>query len=241
MPSSAKVKIGLILSFLLALSLAWQWTPVGHWLNLETIVSFQQTLQSYPGTFFWVIGGYLLSNVALFPVTVLNIATVFTFGPVWGNAYALAGWLLSAAAGYGAGRAMGRNLLQRMAGPRLNGLLRQAGRRGFLTVLTMRVLPVAPFTLVNLFVGASGIRFRDFFSASLVGRIPGTIVLGLAALQLQSVLQAPEMINLALLAGVVLLVPLAIGWSLRRLAPLNASGIRLACGAKLDSPRRGPN
>ncbi len=49
-----------------------------------------------------------------------------------------------------------------------------------MTALTLRVFPVAPFTVVNIFIGAWGIRFRDFFAASIVGRIPGIILLALA-------------------------------------------------------------
>ena len=92
----------------------------------------------------------------------------------------------------------------------LDRLIQPAGRHGFLTVLTLRVFPVAPFTLINFFVGATGIRFRDFFLASLVGRIPGIILLTLAGAQVESLLREPSVIGVVLLGLTLTLVPFAL-------------------------------
>ena len=82
----------------------------------------------------------------------------------------------------------------------------------------MRVFPVAPFTLVNFFVGASGIRFRDFFLASIVGRIPGVVMLTLAGVQIESFLRRPAMMSMVLLGLILILTPLATGWLFKRMA-----------------------
>jgi phospholipase D1/2 len=201
-----------VLLLLLSLPAAWRWTPLNQWINFEQIISWQESVQNYPGAFFLVLGAYLLGSLALFPVTILNVATVFTFGPILGNAYALSGWLASAAMGYGIGRGLGWDLLHRMAGPRLHRLVAQAGRHGFLTVLTMRVLPLAPFTLVNLFVGGSGIRFWDFFSASIVGRIPGLVILSVAGVQLEYALRSPALGSFILIGLTLVLIPLVTAW-----------------------------
>jgi phospholipase D1/2 len=152
---------------------------------------------------------------------VLNVATIVTFGPVLGNAYAAAGWLCSAALGFGIARVMGRDLVQRLARPRIQHLLHSAGRHGFLTVLSLRILPLAPFTLVNLFVGASGIRFADFFLATVIGRIPGMVTLGLFGVQLESFLRRPDVESSVLLALTILLIPLATAWLCKRFASQN--------------------
>lgn len=215
---SVKLKGLAILLLLLILPAAWQWTSLNQWVSCEKLIGWQDSVQNTPGAFFLVIGAYLLGSFTLFPVTILNIATVFTFGPILGNTYALTGWLLSAALGYAIGRAMGRNLLHKMAGPRLDRLIQQAGHHGFLTVLTMRVLPVAPFTLVNLFVGASGIRFGDFSLASLLGRIPGMVVLSTAGVQLQNALRTPKVESFVLLGFTLLLLPLMTAWLVKQFA-----------------------
>jgi uncharacterized membrane protein YdjX (TVP38/TMEM64 family) len=211
------VKIVLIILLLLAFALAWRWTPLGEWINVATVIDWQQSVKDYPAAFYLVVGAYLLGSLVLFPVTILNVATVFTFGPILGNVYALAGWLASAAMGYGIGRSMGRKMVQKLTRGWLDRLIRPAGRHGFLTVLTLRIFPVAPFTLVNVFVGAWGIRFWDFFTASIVGRIPGIILLTLAGIQIENFLRQPHVIGVVLLGLTLILVPLALSGLSKRL------------------------
>jgi phospholipase D1/2 len=201
-----------LLFLLLALPAAWRWTPLNQWVDFEKVVVFQETVRGYPAAFLLVLAIYLLATVVLFPMTMLNFATVLTFGPVLGNAYALAGWLLSSIVGYAIGRTLGRDLLHRIAGRWLDRLIQQMGEHGFIAVLTIRVLPVAPFTLANLFVGASGVRFRDFFLASVVGRIPGILVLSVAGIHIENVLRNPSTGNFILLGLVLILIPLLAMW-----------------------------
>jgi uncharacterized membrane protein YdjX (TVP38/TMEM64 family) len=212
------LKILVILFLLLALPWAWRWTPLNQWMDFEKVVVFQEAVRSYPAAFLLVLGIYLLATVVLFPVTMLNVATVLTFGPFLGNAYALAGWLLSSTVGYGTGLMLGRDMLHRIAGPRLDRLIQQVGDHGFIAVLTIRVLPVAPFTLANLFVGASGIRFRDFFLASMLGRIPGILVLTVAGVHLENALRNQSTGSFIVLALVLILIPFLTAWLLKQVA-----------------------
>jgi hypothetical protein len=71
-------------------------------------------------------------------------------GPLPGFVYGLIGSLSGAALTYGIGHALGRDAVRRLAGSRLNSLSRRLARRGLLAV---RVIPVAPCTVVNLVAG----------------------------------------------------------------------------------------
>jgi phospholipase D1/2 len=201
---------------ILALPLVWRSTPLHDWINFQTVLEWQRSLRDDPAAPFLVLGAYLVGSLFFFPVTILNLATIFAFGPLWGNFYALAGWLLSASAGFFIGRLVGHDLLHRLAGRRLNRLIQLAERHGFWTVLTMRVLPLAPFTLVNLFIGASGIRFRDLFFASLAGRVPGVVTLTLFGAQLETTLREPGLASFGLLVFILIVVPLAVSRLLLR-------------------------
>ena len=221
---AALLKGGLCFLFLLSISLAWRLTPLKESVDFETIIGWQQSLNDHPAALFWVVGAYLAGSLVLFPVTVLNVATIATFGPVLGNAYGFAGWFCSAALGFGIGRVMGRELVHKLARSRLHRLLHRAGRHGFLTVLSMRILPIAPFTVVNLFVGAAGIRFADFFFATVIGRIPGIVTLTLFGVQLENFLRRPDVESSLLLALAILLIPLATALLCRRFAAQQVRG-----------------
>jgi uncharacterized membrane protein YdjX (TVP38/TMEM64 family) len=200
-------KIIAVLLMVLTVPLLWRWTPLHDWANLATILEWQKSLRNDPAAPLYVIGAYLVGSLAFFPVTILTLATVFAFGSVWGNIYALFGWLLSATQGFVLGRLIGQDTLHNLAGEKLRRLIRPAKHHGFLAVLALRLLPVAPFTLVNMFIGACGIWFRDFFFASLFARIPGIFTLALFGVQVENALRNPGVISFALLAVILVVVP----------------------------------
>ena len=214
--SRAKV---LVLFFLvLALPLLWRWTPLHEWFNLESILEWQRSTRTHPAAPLFVVAAYIIGSLFFFPITILNLATVFAYGTVWGNLYALAGWLASASVGYFIGRLIGQGPLHKLAGDRIGRLIDRAERHGFWTVMALRVVPVGPFTLVNLFIGASGIRFRDFFLASIVGRLPGIVTLTLFGVQLEYALRQPGLMSLVLLLIVLFAVPLGVAHLVRKFA-----------------------
>ena len=222
----SRPKALVVLVILLGLPLLWRWTPLYDWFNLETIFAWQESVKNDAAAPLYVTAAYLIGSLCFFPITILNLATVFAFGPLWGNIYALSGWLLSSAEGYGIGRLIGKDLLHKLAGRRLAPLVDRIEQHGFLAVLAMRVVPVGPFTLVNLFIGASGIRFLDFILASVVGRVPGILVLTLFAVQIENALRRPGLISLALLGFALVVVPWMISRFAKRYADRDNRGSR---------------
>jgi uncharacterized membrane protein YdjX (TVP38/TMEM64 family) len=62
-----------------------------------------------------------------------------------------------------------------LAGRRLEPIDRFLTHRGLVSVLTVRLIPLFPFNLVNLVAGVSGIRLWEYVMATAIGIIPGTI------------------------------------------------------------------
>ena len=97
-----------------------------------------------------------------------------------------------------------------------------------LTIITLRIVPVAPFAVINLVAGASHIRLRDFALGTLVGLLPGLVAIALFADGLVHSIRDPDVGSFAWLAAVVLLIVLATlwlrKWLRRRQAPSNSSG-----------------
>ena len=206
----SRPQIIVLLLLVIALPLLWRWTPLDDWINLHTILEWQRSLRNDPAAIFYVVAAYLIGSLVFFPITILTLATVFAFGPVWGNLYALIGWILSATEGFFLGRLIGQKVLDELAGERLGRLVDRATHHGFLSVLAMRIVPVAPFTLVNMFIGASGIRFWDLVLASLVGRIPGVLTLALFGVQVENALRKPGLVSFAFLVIILIAVPIIV-------------------------------
>jgi uncharacterized membrane protein YdjX (TVP38/TMEM64 family) len=206
------------LLILLALPLVWRWTPLYAWFNLRTLFAWQASVRDDAAAPLYVAAVYLIGSLVFFPITILNLATLFAFGPLWGNICAFGGWLLSAAEGYVIGRWIGHDQLHKLAGRRLTPLVDRMEEHGFLSVLALRVLPVGPFTLINLFIGAAEIRFRDFFLATVIGRLPGIVTLTLFAVQIENAVRRPGVISFALLGLACVVVPLLVSRWTRRYA-----------------------
>ena len=168
------VALALVAALLLALAAAWSWSPLKDWLDLGRIVAALQQMGARFGPLA-AIGGFALALALAVPLTFLTLVAIVAFGPLGGFACALPGALLGAAASYGIGRALGRDVVEGMAGPRINALSRQLARRGLLAMVLVRMTPVAPFAIVNMVAGASHIRLRDLLLGTAIGMTPSTV------------------------------------------------------------------
>src|SRR3546814_3593611 len=95
-------------------------------------------------------------------------------------------------------------------------------RDGNFYLLTLRLVPLFPFFLVNLAMGLTAMRVLPFALVSLVGMLPGTIVYVNAGTQLATIdstadILSPELIGSFVLLGLFpLIAKWAVGWWKRR-------------------------
>jgi len=188
------------------LAVVWRWTPLREWVNLESLVALARHLEALPFTPVAVVGSYVIAGLLVIPVTLLIAVTGIVFGPVQGMLYATAGTLLSAAVTYGFGRWLGRDAVQRLVGPRINRLSQRIARRGILAMVVLRMLPVAPFTVVNVVAGASHIRFRDYLIGTLLGMLPGIAMTVIFVHHLAEAVRNPSPGTIAILVLVLALI-----------------------------------
>jgi phospholipase D1/2 len=201
--SGALMRGALLLVLLFALAAAWRWTDLRHWVNVASIAGWETSLEDHPAAPLFVLAAYLVGGFTVFPVTILIAATAFAFGPWTAVAYSLAGCVLSALAIYTIGYYLGRRTVSRFTGQRWNRLHRVISRHGILAVATIRMLPVAPYSIVNLAAGAVRVRLRDFVVGTVVGMSPGVVGITLFETQLEEMMHDPSGFTLALLAVIL--------------------------------------
>jgi uncharacterized membrane protein YdjX (TVP38/TMEM64 family) len=96
------------------------------------------------------------------------------FGVVGGTALTVASCSLGAVAIFLIVR---RFVGGRLTGPRVQALSAQLRRDGFFVLLSVRLMPVFPFWLVNLAAGAAGVRLAPFVVATVLGCVPTSLIL----------------------------------------------------------------
>ena len=198
------MRLAVILLCLASLAVVWRSTSLQTFIDYDSIGNRIASLTDSPFAPLWIAGVFTMATLVLAPVTLLIIATGATFGPVLGFFYGLCGSVVSAMVHYGLGRIAGKETVRRIAGSRLGRVQRQISRHGFISVLFTRVVPIAPFVIVNLVAGALQVRVRDFLLGTLAGMSPGILAVVVLGNQLQRALQDPGIGNITLLTGLAI-------------------------------------
>lgn len=201
---------------IVALVGAWRYTPLSEWARPESMGTLFEAIREGPAAPLVILGVFVLGGLIAFPVTVLVTFTGLTFGPLTGFLYAMVGSLLSAAALYGIGASVGRAPLQAWMGPRVRRVSRGIAKQGILAVAALRLVPVAPYSVINLVAGASHVRFLDFMLGTFLGMLPGILILTAVGGRLKLLLERPSWTNVGLALGLIVLWA-AVSWGVQRL------------------------
>lgn len=201
-PLLAAAGILLALALFLGLAAAWSLTPLAALTDPHLWAEWIQTLHG-PWAALAVVILFVLAGLVMFPVMVLIAVTAAVFGAWPGVAYAAAGALASALATYLLGRWLGPRGLRQFFGPRLNLITRSFARKGIPTITLVRLVPVAPFSIVNLAAGAICIPALDYLLGTAIGLTPGLTLMSLLGDQATDLIQSPTLGGIAVLVGLL--------------------------------------
>ncbi len=207
-----------VVLLLLGMTAAWRWTPLAEQIDIRKIIAWGVSLRHNPARVAIILGAYLAGSFLSFPVPLLILATAFVFGPVLGAAYSFAGCLLGAAATYAAGYLMGEDLIRQIAGDKWKKIEKAVESSGVLAVAAMRLLPVAPFTIVNVVSGAVKMPVWSYLAGSVIGLAPAIVVINLFTRQFVRAVRDPGPGSYALLALAVVLAVAGTIWLKRKVA-----------------------
>jgi phospholipase D1/2 len=198
-----------LLGMILLVGTVWRFTPLRELLVVEKLVEIGHSVRDSPFSFFYVTAAFLVGGFVFFPITLLIAGTALLFDPARGFVFAMFGSLVSACATYGAGRLVGRPVIERMLRtPRMRRFRDELRRRSFAAIFGARLVPVGSFSLINLLAGALGVRFRAYFLGNVFGILPGILGLTLFADRLENTLAQPDVANIV---GLVLIVAGIVG------------------------------
>ncbi len=158
------------------------------YLNQSGIFTFEELLrqkeslaafvaENYLLTVFIFIGIYYVSTTFSIPIAiVLSLAGGFLFGPVQGTLFNTIAATAGATTLFLLSRYLMGDYLQGRYADRLKTINAEFDRHGQYYFLTMRLVPLFPFFLVNLVGGLSKLRLSTFVWTTALGIIPGTFI-----------------------------------------------------------------
>ncbi|HEX4709214.1 TVP38/TMEM64 family protein [Phenylobacterium sp.] len=106
------------------------------------------------------------------PQIMLIAAAVVAFGPTTGSLYSWVGTMASSVVGFYLGRVAGANVLERISGESVGRFVKLIARNGFFASFIVRLVPSAPFIVVNMAAGVTPMRVVDFLLGTAVGIVP---------------------------------------------------------------------
>lgn len=206
----SKKKIFLALG-IIGFIVLWFSLDLGRFLTLETAKQQQEQLSSL------IQDNPLLSSVSYFVIYVIVTALSLPGAAIMtllGGALFGFGWgllLVSFASSVGAtlaflfSRFLLRDWVQSKFGDRLSAINEGVEKQGKFYLFTLRLIPVFPFFVVNLLMGLTPIKARDFYWVSQLGMLAGTAVYVNAGTQLAEIDSLAGIISPPILLSFVLL------------------------------------
>ena len=200
-----------VLLALLGLWLAYWYWDLGQWLTLEQLKASRDALISLYAdqpvktalTFF---GVYVLAAALSFPgASILTLAAGAIFGWAMGLLLVSFASSLGALLAFWASRYLLRDVIEKRFGKLLQPINEGLAKDGTFYLLTLRLVPLFPFWLINLLMGLTTLGARRFYIVSQIGMLVGTAVYVNAGTQLAAIDTAADVLSPGLIASLVLL------------------------------------
>lgn len=213
----------LLLTVILAIIGTWFYFDLGQFLTLDAAKQEQLTLQHHilenPITaYISFFSLYILVTALSIPgASILTLLGAALFG-FWASLIMVSfASTIGATLAFLSSRFILRDWVQTKFGNRLTTLNNGIEKEGGFYLLSLRLIPVFPFFLINLLMGLTIIKTRTFFWVSQLGMLAGTAVYINAGTQLGKIDSLSGIVSVPVLFSLVLLglFPLLTKWIMK--------------------------
>jgi uncharacterized membrane protein YdjX (TVP38/TMEM64 family) len=155
-------------------------TPWSRGATFDRVAQLQQWLAHW-GVWAWVVFAAVGTGLVSigFPRIILAAVGGAMFGVVLGTLWSQVAMTLAILAPFLYSRHLGRELVARRMGRRLQRFDDLLGQHGFMVVLLIRLCPVGNNFLTNYLAGVTAIPLGTFLTASFVGYLPESFIFAL--------------------------------------------------------------
>lgn len=203
----------------LLIVVAWTVYVSGQDLSFRNLLGAARHVADHPLAPFIVPLVMVAGSLVLAPVTGMIALCALLFDPWVASASALAGTLLATAANHWLGGHFHGALMRRVPDAITDRISSLASSSDVWTLAGLRLIPIAPFTFVNLVVGASGVALRPFLAGTLISMAPGIVLICLSVDRARAALAGESVFDPWIVAGIagagVATIALRVWWKSR--------------------------
>ena len=214
----------LILSIVALLIGSYFTLDLQQYLNFGYIQSQQEALQSYVASNLWLsisiyFAVYVIATGLSIPgAAILTLLGGALFGIVQGTIIISFASTIGACFAFLIARYIARDAIQSRFSSAIHAINRGVEQDGIYYLLSLRLIPIFPFFVINLVMGLTQMPLRRYYWVSQLGMLPATIIYVNAGTQLASlnstadILSAPILTSLALLGIFPWIAKAAMKW-----------------------------
>ncbi len=192
---------------------------LGHYLTLEALKANRDRLLAFTDANFAAAVGIFIATycvvtgLSLPGAAILTLAGGFLFGSVLGTVFVNIGATTGATLAFLAARYLLRDWVEQKFGDRLGPIQEGFSKNAFSYLMTLRLIPLFPFFLVNMVSGLTRVSVATYVAATAIGIIPGSFVYAYAGRQLGTInslkeIASPHVLLAFTLLGLLALAPI---------------------------------
>lgn len=210
-------KVIIVMMMVLAIGL-FMLFDLGRFLSLSALKEHRDQLLVFTEANFGAAAGlFILAYIAVTGLSlpgavILTLAGGFLFGAFWGTLFVNLGATTGATLAFLAARYLLRDWVEQKFGRWLEPVQAGFAKDAFSYLMTLRLIPLFPFFVINLVSGLTRMNVGAYVAATALGIIPGSFVYANAGRQLGSIsslkeIASPNVIGAFVLLGLLALVP----------------------------------
>jgi uncharacterized membrane protein YdjX (TVP38/TMEM64 family) len=192
---------------------------LGRYLSLDGLKSNRDHLLAFTEANYttavaiFVVAYCTVVGLSLPGGAIMTLAGGFLFGSVLGTLYVNVGATVGATLAFLVARYLLRDWVEQKFGSRLGPIQEGFARNAFSYLMTLRLIPLFPFFLVNMVSGLTRVSVGTYMAATSLGIIPGSFVFAYAGRQLGTInslkeIASPNVLMAFTLLGLLALVPI---------------------------------
>ncbi|MCF5854720.1 FAD-dependent oxidoreductase [Aeromonas veronii] len=184
---------------------------LGRYLSLDTLQAQQAAVAQWVDSHFvsaslLFVLIYVLSTALSLPgASLLTLGGSAVFGVAWGLLLVSFASTLGATLAFLSARFLLRDWVTARFGDKLATFQSGMAKEGAFYLLSLRLIPIFPFFLVNLLMGLTPIRVSTYYWVSQLGMLPGTFVYVLAGSELGQLTSTGNILSPGLMVALTLL------------------------------------
>ncbi|HSF19465.1 MAG TPA: TVP38/TMEM64 family protein [Vicinamibacteria bacterium] len=220
-PPRASTRAGklVVAAILVAAVAAFFHFDLGDYLSLDALKANRDRLLAFTdanlslAVALYIATYCLVAGLSLPGAVILTLAGGFLFGGFWGTVFVNIGATSGATLAFLAARYLLRDWVEARFGNHLGPIQEGFAKNAFSYLMTLRLIPLFPFFLVNLVSGLTRVGVGTYVAATGIGIVPGSFVYAYAGRQLGTInslkeIASPNVLLAFTLLGILALVPI---------------------------------